>query len=89
MPFQLTPEMRKWAHEHVPAVGGPDLKLDMLLRALLASNGGVKLVYESGHTGTAEEVFASGRANCLPSPTSSSASPARWESRRTTCASTR
>lgn len=65
VPFLLTPEMRKWAHEHVPVVGGPDLKLDMLLRALLASNGRVKLVYESGHTGTAEEVFASGRANCL------------------------
>lgn len=65
VPFSLTPEMRKWAHEHVPAVGGADLKLDMLLRALLSSDGGVRLVYESGFTGTAAEVFSSGRANCL------------------------
>ena len=58
VPFSLTPEMRKWAHEHVPAVGGADLKLDMLLRALLSTDGGVRLVYESGFTGTTAEVFA-------------------------------
>lgn len=64
IPFALTPEMRTWLFDRVGRGGGALERLGSLLRSLLGKDG-VRLVYESGYTGTAEEVFASGRANCL------------------------
>lgn len=40
------------------------MRLERLLQALIHREGKT-LVYESGHTGTAQEVWESGRANCL------------------------
>jgi tetratricopeptide (TPR) repeat protein len=64
IPFALTPEMRTWLLDRVGRGGGAVERLGSLLRSLLGKDG-VRLVYESGYTGTAEEVFQSGRANCL------------------------
>jgi len=64
IPFALTPEMRKWLFDRVGRGGGAVERLGSLLRSLLGKEG-VRLVYESGYTGTAQEVFESGRANCL------------------------
>ncbi|HSM50177.1 MAG TPA: tetratricopeptide repeat protein [Thermoanaerobaculia bacterium] len=64
IPFALSPEMRAWLFERVGRGGGAVERLGSLLRSLLGKDG-VRLVYESGYTGTAEEVFESGRANCL------------------------
>ncbi|NLN11091.1 MAG: tetratricopeptide repeat protein [Acidobacteria bacterium] len=64
IPFAITPEMHTWLFARVGRGGGAQERLSSLLRSLLGKDG-VRLVYESGYTGTAEEVFRSGRANCL------------------------
>ncbi len=63
-PERLSAEMLDWLHAAVPRRGGDEEKLDRLLEALVADDG-LGLVYEDGHTGTAEEVFDNRRANCL------------------------
>src|SRR5687767_4173246 len=57
----LTDEIRTWLHTHVSAVGTEDERMRRLLTAL--TNHG--LVYTNAPTGTASEVFATRRFNCL------------------------
>jgi len=64
LPFELTPEMREWARKNAGAGGAPEVRLERLLQALIHREGKT-LVYESGHTGTAREVWETGKANCL------------------------
>jgi Flp pilus assembly protein TadD len=64
IPWQLTAEMRQWVHRQVPDNLDVEARLQRLLSALLASDG-LALEYQAGTTGTAQEVFASHRANCL------------------------
>jgi len=64
VPFEPNAEMRAWAHETVPKLGRPNERLQALLDQLL-SRGGTTLDYERGSTATAQEVWATGRANCL------------------------
>ena len=65
LPFALDDEMRRWTHEQGPATSGePGAVADELLTALL-SRSGLDLVYQSGHTGSAREVFTTKTANCL------------------------
>lgn len=64
VPFAVSDSMRVWARAQVNADAPPKEKLRQLLSALLAKEG-MNLEYQSDNTATAEEVFASGRANCL------------------------
>jgi Flp pilus assembly protein TadD len=64
IPWHLTSEMRQWAHREVPDNLAVQDRLQRLLSALLGSEG-LGLEYQAGTTGTAEEAFASHRANCL------------------------
>lgn len=64
LPFRLTPEMREWARHTVKMGGSAEERLQRLLRHLLLRDGQT-LVYQSGHTGTAQEVWETRRANCL------------------------
>ncbi|HEY8020403.1 MAG TPA: tetratricopeptide repeat protein [Thermoanaerobaculia bacterium] len=65
VPFELTEEMRAWAHRTVPDPNLPvERRLHLLLRALI-DPGGLGVAYDADATGTAAEVFASRRANCL------------------------
>lgn len=54
--------MRAWVRARVPTYGTEDARMQRLL-AVLASDKG--LVYDASFTGTAQEVFESGRFNCL------------------------
>lgn len=63
-PAELTVEMREWALQAVRNSRGESEKMRDLLRALLEKDG-LALVYEPRSTGTAEDVFREGRANCL------------------------
>lgn len=60
----LNEEMRAWLQERVPKQGG---SYERLLGLIVALNNpyAIQLEYGTGYTGTAEEVFASGRYNCL------------------------
>jgi Flp pilus assembly protein TadD len=64
IPWQVTSEMRQWVHREVPDNLAVEDRLQRLLSALLGKEG-LALVYQAGTTGTAPEVFASHRANCL------------------------
>lgn len=64
LPHELTPEMRAWARDTASAGGSPEDRLERLLQALLHREG-KELKYVSGHTGSAREVWETGRANCL------------------------
>ncbi|MBV8199744.1 MAG: hypothetical protein JOZ15_03880, partial [Acidobacteria bacterium] len=64
VPWQLSSEMRQWVHRQVPDNLAAEDRLQRLLSALLGSEG-LALEYQAGTTGTAQEVFASHRANCL------------------------
>ncbi|HVR08946.1 MAG TPA: tetratricopeptide repeat protein, partial [Thermoanaerobaculia bacterium] len=64
IPWQLTGEMREWVHRQVPDNLDVEARLQRLLAALLGTDG-LALQYQAGTTGTAQEVFASHRANCL------------------------
>ncbi len=64
VPFELTDEMRAWAHETAP----PKLARVARLRRLrdrLLDDQEMPVEYAWGHTGTAREVFEKRRANCL------------------------
>jgi Flp pilus assembly protein TadD len=62
-PWELGPNLRDWLSRQ--AVGRrPAERLQVAFHQLLAA-GGRGLEYDADVTGTADEVFASGRANCL------------------------
>jgi Flp pilus assembly protein TadD len=66
IPYELTDEMRTWVHKVVPHAEVPrDKRLQLLLDALLDPDKGLGITYEGHYTGTAAEVFATRRANCL------------------------
>jgi Flp pilus assembly protein TadD len=62
VPFEITDEMRAWAHAQVPENTPHEELLDRLLQAMM---GTMQLKYETGRTATAGEAFATRRANCL------------------------
>ncbi|MCP3964372.1 MAG: tetratricopeptide repeat protein [bacterium] len=64
VPFELTAEMRQWAHDVVPKSYSTGDKLRGLRDALFDADR-MKLEYAWGHTGTAVDVFEDRRANCL------------------------
>ncbi len=64
LPFELTEQMRRWAHEIAPRKLSPQKKLERLVEGLLDSDQ-LDLEYTWGHTGTAIEVFEQQKANCL------------------------
>jgi len=64
VPFEITDEMRAWAHAQVPDGTPAEERLDKLLAALI-DPARLRLKYESGRTLTASEAFESRRANCL------------------------
>lgn len=64
VPYQLTDEMRTWAHQQVPEETPAEERLELLLTALLDPER-LRIEYEARSTGTAEEVFRNRRANCL------------------------
>lgn len=64
VPFEIDAELAQWARQRVSNTLDMNRRLDDLLLALLGS-GEITLTYEADATGTAAEVFASGRANCL------------------------
>lgn len=61
---ELDEQMRSWLRERVPKQGGSWDRLLGLMRAL-NNPYAIHLEYQTGYTGTAREVFASGRYNCL------------------------
>lgn len=64
IPGCLTEEMKSWVEARVPRGTSPDAALRLLLAALIEPEG-FRLTYDADYTGTAREVFASRRANCL------------------------
>jgi Flp pilus assembly protein TadD len=64
VPFEITDEMRAWAHKQVPDSTPKSERLEALLAALVDPQR-FNLVYEPGHTSTAREAFESHKANCL------------------------
>lgn len=63
-PDQLTEEMRDWVHDKIPHSADPYRTLLRLLESLEDPKG-LNLSYDAGYTGTAEEVFVTGKYNCL------------------------
>ena len=63
-PDSLTEEMKGWLEENVRRGLSDRETIDRLLSALITPDG-LGLVYIPGYTATAEEVFESGKANCL------------------------
>lgn len=64
IPYEITDEMRQWAAAKVPEVSEEEDRLERLL-AVLVDPRELALRYESGHSATAVETFASRTANCL------------------------
>jgi len=64
-PFLLDDEMREWLAGNVSSRQSVERRLDDLLAALVSAEDGRRIRYGGGHTGTAREVFESGRSNCL------------------------
>lgn len=64
IPYEMTDEMREWAHRLVPRDTDPEKRLETLLAGLVDPNK-LKITYEPRYTATAQEVFQTRRANCL------------------------
>lgn len=64
LPLRITDEMREWLRTNVARGGTEHERLLRLLEAMERADG-LDLRHEFGHTGTAEEVFKTGRYNCL------------------------
>jgi len=65
IPYEPTDEMRAWLRRAIPNAQVPtEKRLQLLLGALLDPKG-LGITYEAHFTGTAAEVFAHRRANCL------------------------
>jgi tetratricopeptide (TPR) repeat protein len=66
VPFEVSEPMRAWALNNVPRYTGRATdRLDALLSALLREHGGINLEYEGRVSRPAQEVFETGKANCL------------------------
>ncbi len=63
-PFEPNDEMRRWVRDEVKIGGDPEVRLQQLLRALLHRKDN-ELAYQRGFTATAQEVWRTGKANCL------------------------
>ena len=64
LPNRLTDSMKEWLFERVSRHAPPREQLDSLLHAM-KSEKHLGIEYEAGFTGTAEQVFYTGTANCL------------------------
>lgn len=64
IPYEMTEEMRAWAHRLVPQETAAEKRLDTLLAGIVDPDK-LKVVYEPRYTATAQEVFETRRANCL------------------------
>lgn len=64
VPFEISDEMRAWVRERVPINTPHQRRLDILVESLFNPKD-FKLEYDAETTGTAREVFASRRGNCL------------------------
>ncbi|HYU34892.1 MAG TPA: tetratricopeptide repeat protein [Thermoanaerobaculia bacterium] len=64
IPFEITDEIRAWAHQQIPKNTPVEERLDLLLAGLLGPDR-LHIQYEARSTGTAVEVFQNHRANCL------------------------
>jgi len=64
VPYELTDEMRAWAHHVVPHEIEEEKRLEVLLAGIVDADK-LKVVYEPRYTATAQEVFETRRANCL------------------------
>ncbi len=64
LPLRVTDEMRQWVHQRITRVGTDYEQLLRLLKAMERVDG-LDLRHQFGYTGTAEEVFKTGRYNCL------------------------
>lgn len=62
--LRLTPQMRAFVDAHVTERRDKDRRVRQLTRAVLHP-GSLGIDYEDSYTGTAAEVFARGRGNCL------------------------
>jgi Flp pilus assembly protein TadD len=65
IPFRINDEMRAWLHRQVPSGINRLERMKRLLYALQEDEDGLRLSYEDGFTGTAQEVFETGVVNCL------------------------
>ncbi len=66
IPYEPTEAMREWVHKAIPNTEVPrEKRLQLLLTALLDPKKGLGITYESHFTGTAAEVYATRKANCL------------------------
>lgn len=64
LPFAISDEMRDWVRSTVPRTKDDGLQLHWLLQEVLAKDD-PSFRYVAGYTGTAEEAFRTGEANCL------------------------
>ncbi len=65
MPYGISEEMALWAREAVKKDVAAENKLIALRDRLIADDDRPPIAYQWGYTGTAVEVFAERRANCL------------------------
>ncbi len=63
-PIQLDDAMRAWAQDHIPR-GAPELIRLRILLEQLQHGDDLEFEYQAGFTGSARDVFHSGRYNCL------------------------
>ena len=63
IPYEMTEEMRAWAHHLVPEETAEEKRLETLLAGIVDPDK-LKVVYEPRYTATAQEVFETRRANC-------------------------
>jgi tetratricopeptide (TPR) repeat protein len=64
IPARLSDEMKRWVHSKISVGTPPDRAFREVLAALVDPEG-LGLVYDPSYTGTAQEVWSSGKANCL------------------------
>jgi tetratricopeptide (TPR) repeat protein len=63
-PLRLNEEMRAWVEKTVPRAGPESTRMKILFDALKNSQA-FDFQYQAGYTGTIEEVFETGKFNCL------------------------
>lgn len=65
VPFAVDAEAVTWLHANIPEKGSSQVRLNLLLQRLTASEDGLGVAYDRNTTGTAAEVFRERSANCL------------------------